>query len=87
MCDGRWLSVIFGIPDFLIGRFPMRVIDAWFQMAILTQPDEYECAVLYANTQGTDTQNDHIHGHGHVSPDPIPGNANWFSWTWVPRRC
>jgi Family of unknown function (DUF6345) len=87
MCDGRWLSVIFGIPEFLIGRFPMRVIDAWFQMAILTQPDEYECAVLYANTQGTDTQNDYIHGHGHVSPDPIPGRANWFSWTWVPRRC
>ena len=65
-CDGRWLSVIFGIPEWIVGRAPMRVIDAWFAMAA-SQPAPYEAAVLYANTQGTDTQNDYIWGHGHVS--------------------
>jgi hypothetical protein len=85
--DGRWPSVIFGIPSFLIGRIPMKVIDAWFAMASQTQPAPYEAAVLYANTEGTDTQNDYIFGHGHVSPDPRPGAANWFSWTWIPHAC
>lgn len=87
LCDGRWLSVIYGIPEFMFGRIPIKVIDAWFIMATLCQPDDVECAVLYANTQGTDTQNDYIHGHGHVSPDPVPGSANWFMWTWVPHKC
>jgi hypothetical protein len=85
--DGRWLSVVFGLPEWLFGRSPMKVIDAWFTMAAFTQPDWAESAVLYANTAGTDTQNDYIWDHGHVSPDPVPGAANWFSWTWVPHAC
>jgi hypothetical protein len=87
LCDGRWLSVIYGIPEWMIGRFPLRIIDAWFEMTSLIQPDWATSAVLFANTKGTDTQNDHIHGHGHVSPDPIPGDASWFSWTWIPHNC
>jgi len=86
-CDGRWPTVIYGLPEWLIGRIPLKVIDAWFTMATVCQPSPYEAAVLYANTQGTDTQNDYIHGHGHVSPDPVPGTAGWFSWTWVPHAC
>jgi hypothetical protein len=87
LCDGRWLNVIYGLPEWIFGRIPIKVIDAWFMMATLTQPDWAESAVLYANTAGTDTQNDYIHGHGHVSNDPVPGSANWFSWTWVPHGC
>jgi len=56
-------------------------------MTSLTQPDWAKSAVLFANTAGTDTQNDYIHGHGHVSPDPIPGTASWFSWTWISHNC
>lgn len=87
LCDGRWLSVIYGFPSWLIGRFPIKIIDAWFEMTTLTQPDWAESAVLYANTAGTDTQNDYIWGHGHVSNDPVPGAANWFMWTWIPHGC
>jgi hypothetical protein len=65
----------------------MKVIDAWFTMTSLTQPDWAEAAVMYANTEGTDTHNDHIHGHGHVSADPVPGTAGWFSWTCVTHPC
>lgn len=85
LCDGRWPSVIFGLSFF--PRIPLRVIDAWFEMATLTQPDWAQSAVLYANTQGTDTGNDRIHGHGYVSSDPVPGAANWFMWTWVSHWC
>jgi hypothetical protein len=56
-------------------------------MTTLTQPDGVESAVMYANTQGTDTHNDYIHGHGHVSNDPAPGAASWFMWVWVPHAC
>jgi hypothetical protein len=87
LCDGRWLTVIYGLPEWMFGRFPLKVIDAWFEMTSLCQPSDFEAAVLYANTQGTDTHNDYIHGHGHVSPDPRPGAANWFCWTWVAHRC
>jgi hypothetical protein len=83
--DGRWLNELFGFP-FPI-RIPYKVIDAWFVMAELCQPDDVEAAVLYANTEGTDTENDYAWGHGHVSADPVPGRANWFSWTWVPHAC
>jgi hypothetical protein len=86
-CNGRWLTVIYGIPEWMIGRMPMRVIDAWFNMCTVTQPDEYESAVLYANTEGTNTGNDFIHGRGYVSPDPRPGASWWFSWTWIPHAC
>ena len=86
LCDGRWLTVIFGLPSFFF-TFPLRVIDAWFEMTTLTQPDWAQSAVLYANTQGTDTCSDRIHGHGYVSPDPIPGVASWFMWTWVSHWC
>ncbi|HKI81106.1 MAG TPA: DUF6345 domain-containing protein, partial [Pseudodesulfovibrio sp.] len=68
--DGRWPLVLFGIPEWMIGRFPLKVIDAWFAMTSLVQPAPYEAAVLYDNTQGTDTQNDYIWDHGHVSTDP-----------------
>lgn len=85
--DGRWPSVIFGIPEWLIGRIPLKVIDAWFSMATITQPAPYVAAVMYANTQGTDTQNDYIWDRGHVSADPRPGAANWFSWTWITHPC
>jgi len=85
--DGRWPTVIYGLPEWLIGRIPLKVIDAWFEMTTLTQPDGVESAVMYANTQGTDTHNDYIHGHGHVSKDPVPGAANWFMWVWVPHAC
>jgi len=87
LCDGRWPTVIYGLPEWLIGRIPLKVIDAWFEMTTLTQPDGVESAVMYANTQGTDTHNDYIHGHGHVSKDPVPGAANWFMWVWVPHAC
>jgi Family of unknown function (DUF6345) len=87
LCDGRWPSVIFGLPQGLFGRMPLKVIDAWFAMATIVQPSEYEAAVLYANTEGTDTQNDYIWDRGHVSADPIPDRAHWFSWTWVPHTC
>ena len=86
-CDGRWPSVVFGLPEWLIGRIPLKVIDAWFAMTSACQPAPYEAAVLYANTAGTDTHNDYIWGHGHVSADPVPGAANWFSWTWVAHAC
>ena len=85
LCDGRWLSVIYGFPSWF--KSPCKVIDSWFIMTNLVQPDWAESAVLYANTEGTDTQNDYIHGHGHISKDPVPGAANWFSWTWVPHVC
>lgn len=84
--DGRWLSVVYGIPESLVKGSPLKVIDAWFAMTSFCQADIYEAAVLYANAEGTDTQNDYIHGRGHVSPDPRPGGA-WFSWTWVPHGC
>jgi hypothetical protein len=71
----------------MIGRFPMKVIDAWFEMSTLTQSGSVQSAVMFANTEGTDTQNDYIWGHGHVSKDPVPGAANWFSWTWIPHWC
>jgi hypothetical protein len=87
LCDGRWPTVIYGLPEWMVGRHPMKVIDAWFTMTSLTQPDWAEAAVMYANTAGTDTHNDYIHGHGHVSSDPVPGAANWFSWTWVTHPC
>jgi len=87
LCDGRWPTAIFGIPEWLVGRHPIRVIDSWFEMTSMTQPDWAESAVLYANTEGTDTQNDFIHGRGHVSSDPVPGSAPWFSWTWIARGC
>ena len=87
LCDGRWPSVIFGIPEVWLPRLPIRIIDSWFVMTSLTQPDWAESAVLYANTQGTDTHNDYIHGRGHVSPDPVPGSANWFMWVWVAHQC
>jgi Family of unknown function (DUF6345) len=86
-CDGRWPTVIFGLPEWLVPRMPFKVIDAWFAMTSMVQPAPYEAAALYANTQGTDTQNDYIWDHGHVSPDPVPGTASWFSWTWVPHAC
>lgn len=85
--DGRWLREVYGIPEWLATGSAMKVIDAWFAMATVTQPDDVEAAVLYANTEGTDTQNDHLWGHGHVSADPRPGAARWFSWTWVPHAC
>lgn len=84
--DGRWLNVVYGFP-FPVGVSPLKMIDAWFMMAEICQPDDVEAAVLYANTQGTDTQNDYAWGHGHVSPDPIRGASSWFSWTWVPHAC
>jgi len=87
LCDGRWPQVIFGFPSFLMQGSPFRVIDAWFMMTSLCQPDWAESAVLYANTEGTDTYNDHIHGHGYVSPKPQPGAANWFMWSWIPHKC
>ena len=88
LCDGRWLTVIYGFPEFMIpGRFPLKVIDAWFEMAYLVQPDSVISAVMFANTEGTDTQNDYIHGHGHVSADPRPGTAAWFMWTWIACTC
>lgn len=88
LLDGRWLNVIYGL-SFLFGdsRFPIKVIDAWFIMTTLTQPDWAESAVMYAGTQGTDTYNDYIHGHGHVSPDPRPSMANWFLWVWISHQC
>lgn len=85
LCDGRWLTVIFGMPAFF--SFPLRVIDAWFAMTTLTQPDWVQSAVLYADTEGTNTHDDHIHSHGYVSPDPVPGAASWFMWTWVSHWC
>lgn len=87
LCDGRWPTVIFGLPEWLFGRIPLKVIDAWFAMTSMVQPAPYEAAALYANTQGTDTQTDYIWDRGHVSPDPVPGSANWFSWSWVPHAC
>ena len=36
--DGRWMTAMYGIPEWIIGRHPMRVIDAWFWMAQFTQP-------------------------------------------------
>jgi hypothetical protein len=84
-CDGRWVEVIFGFPFF--SASPLRVVDSWFLMGQFCQPDEYETAALFANTEGTDTGADYLHGHGYVSPDPRPGAANWFSWTWVPHTC
>ncbi len=88
LCDGRWLEVIYGLPGWMFpGRFPMRIIDAWFMMTSLCQNAPDEAAVLYANTQGTDTGNDYIHGRGPVSADPRPGAAGWFSWTWIPHLC
>lgn len=87
LCDGRWPTVIYGLPESWFGRFPIKIIDAWFEMTSLTQPDWCESAVLYANTEGTDTQNDYIWGRGHVSKDPVPGAANWFMWCWVPHAC
>jgi Family of unknown function (DUF6345) len=85
--DGRWPTVMFGLPEWMFGRAPMKVIDAWFTMAGMTQPAPYEAAVLYANTEGTDTHNDYVWDHGHVSADPRRGAAPWFSWTWVPHLC
>ncbi len=85
--DGRWPQVVYGLPSWLFTGSPMKVIDAWFAMATITQPDWAEAAVLYANTEGTDTQNDYLWGHGHVSPDPRRGTHSWFSWTWVPHAC
>ena len=83
--DGRWMWEIFHL---LLGfSLPLRVIDSWFVMTSLCQPDVYESAVLYADTEGTNTGEDFIHGHGYVSPDPVPGAANWFMWTWLPHQC
>ncbi|MDQ0375475.1 DUF6345 domain-containing protein [Cellulomonas humilata] len=84
--DGRWMTAMYGIPEFLIGRHPMRVIDAWFWMAQFTQPSWVESAVLYANSSGTNTGADFLHGHGFVSTDPHRGGS-WFSWTWIPHAC
>jgi hypothetical protein len=85
--DGRWLNVVYGLPTWLFPqRIPMKVIDAWFFMAEVTQPSEFESAVLYANAPGTNTGADMLHGHGFVSPDPHQGNG-WFSWTWIPHAC
>ena len=85
--DGRWLNVIYGLPAFLFPqRLPMKVIDAWFYMAEVCQPSDVESAVLYANSEGTNTGADFLHGHGFVSPDPRLGRG-WFSWTWIPHAC
>lgn len=84
--DGRWLSVVYGIPEWLVNGGPMRVIDAWFFMAEHCQPSDVEAAVLYANSEGTNTGADFLHGHGFVSPDPVRGRG-WFSWTWIPHAC
>ncbi|RHA44387.1 DUF6345 domain-containing protein [Cellulomonas rhizosphaerae] len=83
--DGRWISVAYGLPDWF-GRSPMRVVDAWFWMAQFCQPSDVESAVLFANSQGTNTGADFLHGHGAVSPDPVRGQS-WFSWTWIPHAC
>jgi len=85
--DGRWLNVVYGLPSFLFpGRYPMKVIDAWFFMAEVCQPSDVESAVLYANSPGTDTGKDMLHDHGFVSADPHRGQS-WFSWTWIPHAC
>jgi uncharacterized protein DUF6345 len=86
--DGRWPSLVFGLPSWMFPSIPYRVIDSWFLMAEICQNDDsVEAAVMYANTAGTDTGNDYIWGYGAVSSDPVPGAANWFSWTWVPHQC
>ena len=85
--DGRWLNVVYGLPSwFFPGRYPMKVIDAWFFMAEICQPSGVEAAVLYANSPGTNTGADMLHDHGFVSPDPHRGES-WFSWTWIPHAC
>jgi hypothetical protein len=83
LLDGRWMQEIFGIG--WIGGSPFRVIDAWFLMTSIAQDDIFEAAVMWGDTEGTNTREDFIHGHGYVSPDPNPGG--WFMWTWWARGC
>jgi hypothetical protein len=81
--DGRWPSVVFGLPAGWFARMPIRVIDAWFEMASITQPDWAEAAVLYASNSSADPSNDFIHGAGPVSADPFPHTSR----TWIPHFC
>jgi hypothetical protein len=81
--DGRWPSVIFGLPSGFFPRMPMKVIDSWFEMATMTQPDWAEAAVLYAGKNGADPGNDFIHGYGAVSNDPYPHTYR----VWIPHGC
>jgi hypothetical protein len=86
LLDGRWPTVIYGFPEWFMPRWPLKVIDAWFEMTTLTQADDCESAVVYENSPGTDTHNDYIHGHGHVSADPVHGAIGTYR-VWVPHVC
>jgi hypothetical protein len=81
--DGRWPAVIFGLPESSFTRAPMKVIDAWFEMTSLTQPDWAEAAVLYVGKDGADPANDYIHGAGPVSADPYPHTYR----VWISHAC
>ncbi len=81
--DGRWPTVIFGLPAAMFGAAPMKVIDAWFEMTSVCQPDWAESAVLYAGNSTANPANDYIHGFGSVSADPYPHNYR----VWIPHTC
>jgi len=81
--DGRWPTVIFGIPEFFYGRIPIKVIDSWFAMTTDVQPDWAEAAVLYAGNSNANPANDYIHGCGSVSADPYPHNYR----VWISHGC
>jgi len=83
-CDGRWLNVVYGF-GFINTRFPLTVIDAWFQMTSITQPSQYEAAVMYAFNGDNNAYGDYIHGHGHVCADPQPGSGQGRGW--IPHQC
>ncbi|MDX5399644.1 MAG: DUF6345 domain-containing protein, partial [Actinomycetes bacterium] len=81
--DGNWPSVVFGFPGWMFPRSPIKVIDSWFEMASITQPDWAEAAVLYAGNSSANPAGDFIHGCGSVSADPHP--HTWRAW--VPHGC
>lgn len=84
-CNGRWMEVVFGFGFFFGARFPMTVIDSWFQMTSTTQPSQYEAAVMYAFRSGESAHGDYIHGHGDVCSDPQPGSGQGRCW--IPHQC
>ncbi|MGD8453225.1 MAG: DUF6345 domain-containing protein [Phycisphaerae bacterium] len=82
--DGRWPTVIFGLPfGFMVPQLSSKVIDAWFEMTSMVQPDWAEAAVLYAGKSGAYPGGDYIHGCGSVSADPYPHTYR----VWIPHGC
>ena len=81
--DGRWPSVLFGLPFWIFAPMQLKVIDAWFAMTSVTQPDWAEAAVLYVGNSNADPAGDYIHGYGAVSADPYPHTRR----VWVPHPC